>query len=163
MATKYDLESLLADTLTVLSNNLNTKISEITTEKGDSLELKTIPTDAYFLQTLNDRMANFDPFVFYGIGEIKPADGAKAGYSGYNVQVEVLVCVRDSGLVDGIAKQMFRYGRALKEIFESNALTGFDKGRVKPIVEGLTPIDIGILNDSFTHKAVGVILRASIG
>lgn len=162
MAAKYDIESLLADVLSILTTNLNTKISAITTEKGDSLPLATVPAAAYFCQTLNDGMANFDPFVFYGVGDIKPASGNWPGLTGQEVQVEVLICVKESNLTTGNAKQMFRYGRALKDIFDEN-FDQLDNGNVKPTVFSLMPIDIGIMNDSFTHKAVGVIIKASIG
>ncbi len=162
MAGRYDVECLLGDVEEVLTTKLNSKIAQINAEKNDSISMATIPVAGYFLQTMNEKMANYDPFVYYGVGNIEPGDEMMPGRSSDIVDIEALICVIDPGQDDTIAKRMFRYGRALKEVFETN-FNAFDGGNIKATIISKMPIDIGILNDSFTHKAVGVIIRASIG
>ena len=66
----YDLELLMDDVKSILTSNLNTKISAINTEKSDSTTLLTVDNDAYFLQDLDHRSVNYNPFVFYSCEDI---------------------------------------------------------------------------------------------
>jgi hypothetical protein len=68
---KYDLENLLDDIETVLKTNLNTKITQLNTEKSDAIVLRSVPSQAYFFETLDQRVANYNPFILYGIEEIE--------------------------------------------------------------------------------------------
>ncbi len=61
----YDLENLLDDVKGIMTTNLNTKISAINSEKGDSTTLLTVDNSAYFLQELDNTSVNYNPFVFY--------------------------------------------------------------------------------------------------
>ncbi len=117
MTAKYDLENLLADVKAIMVANINTKLVEIDTEKGD-LTMAPIDNDAYFEQSLTTKTANWDQFILYGISDIE-SDG-KGPMTLQKVSVQIVLILSDFGNDPDINKRVLRYGRALKEIFEKN-------------------------------------------
>ena len=162
MAATYDIESLLDDILTLLQAGLNTKIAALNTEKGDEIQLETINSDAYALQSLNGPHMNFNPFVFYGVQDIKPGDDSSP-YGRTSMSVEVVVCIvlEDMGQDRDIATRLFRYQRALKEVIED----GFDSNSnlVKLSVQSLVPVEFTLMNSSNGHRAIGIQIQADLG
>jgi hypothetical protein len=158
MGQKYDVEVFLSDIETTLKNNLNTKLGEIDTEQADGITLKTLVSDAYFFQELNSKVANYNPFCLYGVEDLGAA--SIEGYSAREVTVSVVIVVTDDGEDRNYAKRMFRYSRALQEIFEENfCLT---ENAVKLTIQNLMPVEFNMLNSSDSYRAVGINLKASI-
>ncbi len=155
----YDIEMLLSDIKSVLLANLNTKITALNSEKNDSISLTAIDSTAYALQSLNGANINFDPFIFYAVQDVKSV--GQAGATSMIVDVVVAVVKEDQGMDLDIANRMFRYGRALKEVFEEN----FDQnaGAVKLTIQSLVPVEFMLMNSSFNHRAIGVLIQAEIG
>lgn len=156
---KIDFETILDEVKAVMTENLNARITAITAEKGAGVSLRAIDAQAYFLQTLDQRPAMFDPFVFYGISDIK-GDG---GHSGTPMKITmfcIIICA-DNGEDDQTARRMLRYQRALREIFEEN----FDlpESSVKLSVSSLVPVEVTLLNTTQSHRAIGVELVADLG
>ena len=155
----YDIESLCDDIKTILTTNLNTKLTAINNEKADSITLATIDASAYAFQSMNGATMNFDPFIFYGVQDIQGEGGY--GQTPMQVEVAVILCLSDQGQDIDITKRVLRYGRALKEVFEEHF--GDTENSAKLSVQSQVPIDIKLLNSSNPHRAIGVTLRADLG
>jgi hypothetical protein len=121
-----------------------------------------VPSGGYFLHSMDQAIANFSPFIMYGITDIQSPGDINQGYTPSIVEVAVIIVVDDEGIDVNITKRMFRYGRALKEVFEENFDSAVN-GAVKLQVLSQVPINLQLLNDSNKQKAVGVLLRASMG
>lgn len=61
---RYDIENYIDDFITKLKNELNTKISAINSDKGDSL-LSTVDNAAYIYKKTSTKVKAYSPFVYY--------------------------------------------------------------------------------------------------
>lgn len=161
--TVYDIEALLGDIETFMKANLNTKLTAISTDKNDGISLLPVDSNGYFFQTLNDKVTNYDPFVFYGLQDIDNK-GGQAGIgpgTEKKYSISVMICVSDTGQDVNITKRVLRYSRALSELFE----TSWDRvGKsIKLKVQSLVPIPFTDINTSENFRVVGVLLEANLG
>lgn len=155
---KYDVENLLADIKTILVNNLNTKLAAIDSEKNDGITLKTVAEDAYILQSMDAKSANYNPYILYGVVDI---EGEGFGPMTQQIlQIQVALVLADFGEQE-MGKVMLRYLRALQEVIEDN-WTENNNG-VKLSISSLVPIDLQNINTSNRYKAVGLDIRAALG
>lgn len=155
MATRYDLEMLLTDVLAVMTDNLNTKITSINTEKNDSITLSQVNSSAYFLQTMDAAQANFSPFILYGVEDILSVASGPGTAKHYQLQVALLMENLDE---PNIAKRMFRYSRALEEIFQEN--WHLLNNGIKLNIQSLVPENFVALNTTRPYHVVGLRLQA---
>lgn len=153
----YDLEDILVDLKAALVANLNTKIAAIGTIKGDSLSAPTIDSDAYFLQSLGEKVANFNPFIFYGVSDIR-ADGI-GPRAIKNYVLQVVLCIQDFDQDGGMSNRMFRYGRAIEEVLEENWVLA---NKIKMRIEALPPADFKMQNTSTMYRCVGANVYCAI-
>jgi len=154
---KHDFEDVLAEIKSIVSSNFNTKLSALETEKGDGITLPTVDSNAYFMQSMNDDAANFDPFIVYGIEDIQTDS---IGYqSSEKIFVSVVILLSDNGR-DAINEIMFRYSRALKEIFEEN--WQLNKFGIKINVTRSTVVPFVALDSSASYKAVGIEIEINL-
>lgn len=161
MATRLDIERFCAEVETFLKANLNTKLAALDAEKADSITLKTLPTAAYFFQTLGDKIANYDPFLFYGIDSMRVRDGQGIGpATAKDYTIHVVVVIQDNGNDPNIVKRLLRYQRALWEIFEVDWATL--RHGVKLRIGGLVPIALELLNRSAPDRAIGISLEVTL-
>jgi hypothetical protein len=154
---RYDIENFLSDLLNAMqdgSTGLNAQVTLINAEKNDAIVLASISNSAYFLQTMNDGIAAYDPFLLYGVTKIESEGIGPATSSRYTVQVIVtFVDKQDSEA----GKRLFRYSRVLEDFFHSK----FDKisqNRVKKITS-IEPVEFTLVNSSESFRAVGVDLE----
>lgn len=155
---KYDVENLLSDIQSLLTTYLNTKLSEIDTEKNDGITLKQVDSSAYFLQTLDGKAANFDPFILYGVDTIESDGRRSATLRKY--QISVVIVLADSRSEVTPAARMFRYLRALEEVFEEHwAENG---NAINLVIQSLEPVEIKLFNTSQPYRAVGVRFEAGL-
>lgn len=154
----FDIETFLSELETYLKANLNTKITAINTEKGDSPQLASINSDAYFLMTMDEAVANYDPFVYYGIQDIV-SDGIGPGTAkAYTVVVALLFADSASDQLNG--KRVLRYSRALNEVIdEKYAEISYS---VKTKVKSLVPISLSLIDTTNNYRAVGVEIEVTI-
>lgn len=153
MATKRDLENILDDIETLLKAQYNTKLTAIDTEKADGITLAPVATGAYFMQTLNNTVANFNPFIFYGVEQIEPRDGiGPATASRY--LFNIVLALADGGNDPDYARRLFRYSRALQEVFEENFAKISHSSKFR--IETLEPVPLKLINSSQPYRAVGV-------
>ena len=155
----YDLESLMSDVKSILTTNLNTKIGDINTEKGDSITLLTVDSAAYFMQDLDHESLNFNPFIFYSVEDIDGTGFGPNTPQEFLINV-ILVLADQSGLTD-VSTRMFRYSRALKEIFEENFSIKSNSNFIS--INVLAPVPLTSLNESMEFRAIGIQIKSSIG
>jgi hypothetical protein len=153
-----DIETVLDDIETFLKANLNTQIAALNTEKADSITLDTVASDAYILQSLNNTVTNFNPWVFYGI-ETTKSDG-KGPSTAVTYVINVIIALTDNGNDTNIGRRMLRYSRVLKDLFETNWRIISD--RLTFTVESLEPISFKLQNNTASYMAVGVQLETTL-
>jgi hypothetical protein len=157
---RYDVELLLADIKSIMTTNLNTKITAINTEKGDSL-LTAIDSNAYFLQDMNQNSGIvYDPFIYYGVEDV--ATVSIGGHTSKQVSIPVIMVLSDVGQASSPATRLFRYWRALEEIFEEHWSDCDNNGAIKIGVKSLTPVSWQLENSAATYKCVGVLLTVGM-
>jgi len=156
---KIDPESYLLAIETFLKANLNTEITDLNTEKNDAIVLKSISTDAYFLQTLNDKVANYNPYILIGLDDIQsvgigPATGKKMIFS-------IVIIIQDSIEDLLIGRRMLRYGRVLEDLLNRS----FNKiiCHATFTIQSLVPIAITSVNTNDPYRAVGVQVETTLG
>ena len=157
MANRYDMEDLCDDVLAVMTTYFNAKLTEINAAKNDGIVLDPIDSGAYSLQQLNGKMLNYNPFCLYGIEDIETV--SQGPLSSDRFQISVTVVVKDSGEELECGRRMFRYSRALKEVFEKN---WNDRQGVKFEIKSLVPVPLPNLNDGNSHRAVGIVLEGTL-
>lgn len=158
MARVYDLESLLTDLEALFKANLNNKIASIDNEKPNSLGLKPVVDEAYFLQTLNERAVNVDPFILYGVEDIQSTGLGPATQSSF--QISVVLALADHGEEMNTTYRMFRYQRAIREVLEEN--WNESTNGVKLTVTSLVPVQLSLFNSDDNYRAIGVLITASM-
>lgn len=154
-----DIEEILISIDTFLKANLNTQIGLMNSEKNDTIVLKTISNSAYFIQTLNDAMANYDPYILLGVSDIT-STGIGPGTAKL-LRFEVVLILQDGAQDLFIGKRMLRYLRVLEDLFNKN----FNKvlPHVSFKINSLVPIAITAVNSNDPFRAVGVELVTSLG
>jgi hypothetical protein len=158
VAAKYDIEKLLTDFQTFLVANLSAKLAAITTEKGDSLTLAVPVSGAYFIQTMKDKEAVYDPYVHIAAVDVEniPAQGALAKI----YTVNIMIVVADEGQDPNLVKRMFRYLRALEELFTQNFTA--TRADVKLLVDSIVPVPLTEFGSGNFFKATGVSIRVAL-
>lgn len=157
MGKKLDIECFLDQTLAFLRANLNDKIAAIDLEKNDAITTPPIPDEAYIFQSLDEGVQNYDPFIFYGISRVEGEAIDSANSELWSVEITVIKTDSDSKIV---TRQLLRYGRALKEIFQENYYK-INSVRQKLRVSSLEPISFSSQNSSNRFKAIGVEIEFS--
>lgn len=154
----YDLEAICDDIQAILEENLNDKIEEIDNEKGDDIKLKPVNSEAYFFQTLDERVANYDPFILYGLDDMN-AEGIGPATAEKPI-INVVLSLVDNGQVGSIGKRVLRYQRAIKETLQDH----WDQSgqSMKFRVTGLVPVEYRMLNSSNTYRAIGVTIETEL-
>lgn len=155
MATAYDLESILSDLEELLQGLLNLKLNEIDAEKDDGITLKELDTNAFHFQTLNQKNANYNPIILYGVEGAEAQPIGPATLHKYNLSV--VVALADNGQDRVIVKRLLRYQRAIKEVIHEN----WDRlnNGVNLMIRELPPD----LNNAEGYKVIGLMLEATIG
>lgn len=154
---RHDFEELLESAKDIVSSKLSAKLTAITTEKGDSIVLPPVEANAYFLQSLDESAANFDPFIAYGITDIE--SNSLGPHTAEKIFMSFVIVLSDNGR-DNINRIMFRYSRALKEIFEEN--WQIDNSSSKINVNRSTVVPFEALDSSATYKAIGIEIEMNL-
>lgn len=114
----YDLESFRDDMKALLVDNLSSKISDINTEKGESI-IEAIP-EANFYSDLNEKIINAKDFIHYGFLPFDEGDSNGAAI-GQPVSMFFMTLLTDPDGGEVGENKILRYTRAMFEIFAENA------------------------------------------
>lgn len=155
---KYDAEEVSRAIIAYLVANLNTRITALNAEFNDDIVLKTLSDDAFFFQTMNDKVANYDPYCLLSLDDIQ-GEGIPSASS----ELLVFSCgivLQDAGQDLSIGYRLLRYGRVLRELFNN----GYSKilPHVTFTIQSLRPVVIPSPNSNDLFRAVGVQLMAPI-
>lgn len=156
---RRDIEMTLYAIVGLYQEKLGAKLAALSAEKDDGMVLKVPPIEAYFVQELNGKMVNYNPFLMVSL------EGIDTTAYGPNttdlLSIHVSICLADEGQDLAIGRRMFRYHRALKEVLEEN----WDRAELggKMQIGSLAPISFRLLDSSRIHRAVGIEIRTAIG
>lgn len=154
-----DPESFLLAIETFLKSNLNTEIASLNTEKNDAIVLKAISTDAYFLQTLNDKVANYNPYILIGLDDIG-SEGT--GPSTAKILTFSIIIILQDSIEDlMIGRRMLRYGRVLEDLLNRSFNKIIPHATFR--INSLVPIAITSVNSNDPYRAVGAQVVAALG
>ena len=154
---RFDLEDFRDVLKAYLVDGMTAKVSEINTEKGDSL-LIDIPEAQYF-QDFNEKIVNFKEFIYFGFQPFEA--GISSGDSlAQPVSMFFVTMVTDqSGGIIGENK-ILRYTRAMTEIFQAKALSD---SRISDLEITILPPDlVKIEPGSEWYKAGGVNVKGTV-
>jgi hypothetical protein len=157
MSKKYDIESFLTDLKSNLQAGLNDKLTSITDEKADGLDLKPVDASAYFLQTMNEKIANFDPFIFYGIEGSQTEGLGPVSAIKWTINV-ALILIEQTDLQ--IVARLLRYQRAMRELFEEQWADAGDAIKIK--LENMAPISFKLVDSDELFRAIGISIEITI-
>ncbi len=155
----YDLEDYLLSIQTLLQADLNTEITSLNTEKNDSIVLKTVANEAYFLQTLNDTVANYNPHILIGLDDIQ-SQGIGPG-TVKTLTFSIVIILEDRGEDLLIGRRMLRYGRVLEQLMNRSFNKLFPHAKFR--VNSLVPIAITTVNSNDPYRAIGVQVETNLG
>jgi hypothetical protein len=141
---------------------LNTKISEIQAEKatllGDQNFVVPLINDGAWFDTLDEKTANFDPYIYYGLNDNTVIELASAESS--ELAIFFTVVMHYNGNDATMYRKMLRYIRALQEVVSAN----FD--RIPEVarfqVRTVAPNDLRDLDTSEFHKIGGIVINTAI-
>jgi hypothetical protein len=156
---KHDPETYLLAIETFLKANLNTEIANLNTEKNDSITLMTIVSDAYFLQTLNDTVANYNPHILIGLDDIG-SSGIGPG-TVKTLTFSIIIILEDRGEDLLIGRRMLRYGRVLEDLLNRSFNKIIPHATFK--INSLVPIAITSVNSNDPYRAVGAQIVTALG
>lgn len=155
----YDKEDLLFDVVSKFTNNLNTEITAINTEKADSITLDTLETNAFFVQSAGEERFNYSPYIFFYMAtpETESIDSSSMDL----MSIRVLVLFEDEAIADyNLIRKLLRYQRALKQTAENNFEISAGSNRM--MVSSLDPVVIEDQDSNVFVKAVGIELQSYI-
>ena len=154
----YDVEQLTKDLLQLVKDNLNTEITKIQTQKGNDFELKLIAEPTAYYPSLDDNILEFDPFVYYGIGDNDILSNGPE--SSDNLEIFFTVVFTNENDDDNNYWRSLRYIRALRKVFENNYDSIPEAGDLKLGV--ITPQNLKDLDDDTFYKLSGITVTASL-
>jgi len=157
MATRFDIENLREEIETILKAKLNTKITALNSEKGDTL-LLSVDSTAYYFQSVNSENISKDPYIFTGVASVDASttQGAVAG----TITYDIYIVFSESSNDDLVGKRIFRYQRAIKEVVTENFSEIDNVSTIE--VSDLNPIALEIAGSDEMHHATGVQIRTAI-
>lgn len=128
---KYDAETLLTDLLSIVKSNLNTKLNEIQAEKaallGDQNFVVPLINDSAWFDTLDEKTANFDPYVYYGLNDNTVIELASARVA--NLRSSSPSFFTTMGMMRPCIEKCFDTFGRFKKLFVNISVT-FPKSRV---------------------------------
>ena len=153
----YDVEKLLDAIEAYFKANLNNKINQINTEKGDTL-LDPVNQSAFLLGNLESENKSYSPFVLIQIADVTSSFAGNAVAENY--QIEVLMFLQDDYNSTNNWRQVLRYWRALKEV-SSSAWDKVAKG-MQADISSLAPVSFKETQTSNPMRVFGVQISFTI-
>jgi len=158
--TVFDLESFRDYFLTLMKTDLNGAITAISVEKADSIPLASF-VDAQYTGDLNEKVMNYETFVYYYFPQIETIENAGAGGAmDIAMAFDIVFTQIEGGTL--AETQLMRYTRALKDVIENkSANMRADVGDIS--VQEFAPTVIMANKTSQWIKVAGVTIKGTIG
>lgn len=158
-APKQDIEVMINSVVGLIKNNLNARLTAIAAEKNDGITLPALDVNnAIAVISLNDKIMNYDPFVFIGVEDIQTEGFGPA--SSHEVQLSVVLIKSEDLNTTYMWQQMLRYMRAISEVIEQNFADLLCGGQIR--IKNLAPKDITELNSSKQFRGTGISLSLPV-
>lgn len=149
----YASENAARDIRDLMKSSLNNFIAGMNTDKPD-LVLDLVDDEAYFFQTLNERVINLDPFIFFYEADLVPTSvGSETSKKITYVVSLVLTLANDTAEDRGF--KLLRYRECLERLFE-RSFNDIDR-RIKLEISAMPPSFVSI-NSPDDHIGIGVAL-----
>ncbi len=149
----YSSESFARDLKALMVANLNNFIDGMNVDKPD-LTLKQVAADAYFFQTLNERVVNLDPFIFFYEANVASDSVGPETSKKYTYIVSLILTLGNETPEDR-GYEVLRYRECLERLFEQawNSINP----RIKTEISAFPPQLVSI-NSPDDHLGAGVAL-----
>lgn len=158
MSRIYDLEDMLFEIADMLKLNLNTQIAAVNAEKDDGIVCEEITENAYAIQSMDDKVMNYSPYVYMNIEALEPEGLGPDTSEAFGI----LILIVSSAINDkNQVKKVFRYAKALKRTFQLN-WNKSTSGGIKLKVQTIPTQDLSLLNTTKQFKTSGVIVTGAI-
>lgn len=155
MARKYTFEDLVFDIEGMLKAKLNEEIQIVIMERQDNIELPKIDPDAFFVQSMDDRVANYPDYVFIELIDI--ISNGLGPATSKEFQILVMICASVTNNLNQV-RMMFRYLQALEQTFHKywSSSTSLP---IKLKIQSVPPQDYLNLNTTKAFKTASVIIN----
>jgi hypothetical protein len=148
---KQDIETIFFDLLDFAKANLNTQITAVNTDKGDTV-LDQINAGAWLVGSLDDSCKSYNNFVFAYIAETSATTvGNQVNRKGV-FEFDIVIAEKEDG---NDYKRVLRYHRALEQTM-IQAWDKICKGYDRAQINLLNPIDVQLYDSSYWSKVVGI-------
>jgi hypothetical protein len=153
----FDIEILLDKLEAYFKANLNAKITQINTQKGDTM-LEQVSQSAFLLGNLETENKSYSPFVVIQIADV--TSEFRGNVIAENYQIEVLMFLQDDYNKTNNWREVLRYWRALKEV----SLAAWDQVAqgMQADVSSLAPVSFRENQSSNPMKVFGVQISFTI-
>lgn len=157
---KLDAETILIKARQYIMANYEATRSAINTEKADGFNMKAIQSLAFVDQSLNDKVLNYDPFLFCYIDSV--SSEVKGPSIAETLKIDCVLFVAGRGLEQSLGESLLnlRYSRLMRELGAGmwrKALPG-----VEYSMESLNPIDVSLDNSEDYHRVFGISVSVSV-
>ena len=154
---RFDAEQFVKNLETNVKANLNAEITQLNTDKGDSL-LSTLDSEAFYMQDIKSSAYNYDPICLIYVNDATLEEFSfDASINTYEIYL-IIGYSEQNDINNGY--RLLRYQKAIENYIAKNQNKVF-RG-VKASVNSLNPITL-VLNESKQMNAVGVALEITIG
>lgn len=154
---KFDIESFRDYWINLIKNNLQAKLDEIMTEKGDALKLDNF-SDGQWTNDLNNKVMNSDCFVLYSLIINALATNGQESSIEITLTIEVVFSNQEGGVP--VENKILRYTRAIKEIVLANSQENENISDIE--ATELAPVDIRTSLESQIIKTGAVEIKGVI-
>lgn len=156
MAKPYGIEQVIGLIKSYVEDRLPGRLEQIDSEMNDGITLIVPSAAAYFIQTLNERATNYNPFIFIGFTD--PPEVSTAGPDRVKIyRIKIALVIANSGGDANLWKRLLRYQHAFDEIFAA----GWDK-----ILRGFSRVELdGVIDPAppeYPNQQVGIQIRVTI-
>lgn len=115
---KFDVEKFYDYAVALLKDNIGNKITELNTEKSDSITLEA-PENEEYIADFNSQAVLPEFFVYYTISDVVPVQSVGEAVA-LEVTLMIYAAFIDYEEGDAPIRKGMRYVRALYEIFSDN-------------------------------------------
>ena len=149
MGTVKDAEYFITKISSVIQDNLNTKITAINTEKGDSL-LDLVDSNAYYYLTFGQNIPAYVPAIVFGVGLELGGTVHKDATEALEVLVQMVISSKGKSSSIEVMQRIQRYRRAILKVLEENF------GQLPNLTFDAAP-DFGFTEANAHYYALGVV------
>lgn len=154
----FDIEDFRNYFVDLFKANLNTEISNINTEKADSVTLDTF-VDAQYVSDLNEKVLNYDKFILHEIVEINTIPNVGMGFATeVSIGFNIVVSESEGGTLS--EQLVLRYTQSMLNVLQG---TFSNISRFSDLeIQAFAPLDIRTALGTQYTKAGVILIKGTI-